>query len=405
MAALRIAEFYAGIGGFHYALKESGVRGDIVASMDINTNTRAVYTHNFPQTLHLNRNICGLTARELDKLGANVFFLSPPCQPFTRQGNRLDSMDRRTDSFFHLMHTLSEMQYPPQYLLMENVQGFEISQTRDIFVGILKSLGYTIQEFLLSPIQFGIPNSRLRFYLLAKKKPLKFALIFGEELSGPQRNIGKLMEFVSLDLEFREVIKLNPSEQTLRTSAMASVQDLSSSMDQKSSNPETKLKDGAELTMRIGELSCNPISDYLEELPDSKLVQFLVPEKLLEKYAIALDIVQPNCKKSCCFTKGYGKYAVGTGSILQHSLDYEELKKAFEEFEILRKQTADSKCSAECLKALNLRYFTPREVANLMCFPADFGFPSTLTDKQCYKALGNSLNIRVVSILIKYLFS
>ena len=155
-------------------LNKAGVNAEVVASIDINTNTNAVYAHNFPSTPHLNRNIRGMTAKEMDSFKPDVFVLSPPCQPFTRQGLRRDNQDRRTDSFFHLMSILGEMQTPPGYLLMENVQGFEISHTHEHLVGILHSLGYSVQEFLLSPNQFGIPNSCLRFYLLAKRKPLRF---------------------------------------------------------------------------------------------------------------------------------------------------------------------------------------------------------------------------------------
>lgn len=47
-----------------------------------------------------------------------------------------------------------------------------------------------------------------------------------------------------------------------------------------------------------------------------------------------------------------------------------------------------------------LRYFTPREICRLMCFPEEFTFPEYITDKQKYRLLGNSINIYVVSRLI-----
>jgi len=106
---LRVMEFYAGVGGTHYAFLASGINFEIVASIDINTNTNRVYKHNFPSTPHLNRNICGMTAAEMDSLKPDMFTMSPPCQPFTRQGHRRDNFDRRTDSFFHLMQLLTEI--------------------------------------------------------------------------------------------------------------------------------------------------------------------------------------------------------------------------------------------------------------------------------------------------------
>jgi tRNA (cytosine38-C5)-methyltransferase len=56
-----------------------------------------------------------------------------------------------------------------------------------------------------------------------------------------------------------------------------------------------------------------------------------------------------------------------------------------------------------CLHHLQLRYFSPREVGNLMGFPASFGFPETMSLKQKYRTLGNSINVLVVGELMKYL--
>lgn len=53
------------------------------------------------------------------------------------------------------------------------------------------------------------------------------------------------------------------------------------------------------------------------------------------------------------------------------------------------------------LRKLQLRYFTPKEVANLLCFPPQLDFPSGLSKIQKYRVLGNSLNVHVVSELIK----
>lgn len=54
-------------------------------------------------------------------------------------------------------------------------------------------------------------------------------------------------------------------------------------------------------------------------------------------------------------------------------------------------------------KSLKLRFFSPAEVARLMSFPTDFTFPNSVNEKQQYKLLGNSVNVAVVSELIKLL--
>ena len=189
---LRAVEFYAGVGGFHYGLLRSEAPADVVASFDLNPTANAIYGHNFPNTAHLNRNICGLSPADLDRLRPDIFHMSPPCQPFTRQGLRRDNEDHRTDSFFHLMSLIPQLSCPPNYILMENVQGFERSHTRAEFTETLKKAGYSYQEFLLSPSQFGVPNSRLRYYLLAKKRPLEFCMSPAEQ---PSQDAHALTEF------------------------------------------------------------------------------------------------------------------------------------------------------------------------------------------------------------------
>lgn len=57
----------------------------------------------------------------------------------------------------------------------------------------------------------------------------------------------------------------------------------------------------------------------------------------------------------------------------------------------------------DILNKLELRYFTPREVSRLMAFPDSFNFPAEISRKQQYRLLGNSINVKVVSHLIKYL--
>lgn len=94
--------------------------------------------------------------------------MSPPCQPFTRNGKYLDENDSRTDSFRYLISILDQLE-SVEYILMENVKGFECSSVRDIFIDKLKECKFKYQEFLLSPSAVGVPNSRLRYYCIARK--------------------------------------------------------------------------------------------------------------------------------------------------------------------------------------------------------------------------------------------
>ena len=126
----------------------------------------------------------------------------------------------------------------------------------------------------------------------------------------------------------------------------------------------------------------------------------MVPEQLVRRFGKLMgmlcflsfhlfftDITTPSASRSVCFTKAYGKLCEGTGSVLQMADE---------------KQTAIVE-DPESWVALQLRYFTPREAANLHGFQADFVFSPDLTHRQCYQLVGNGLNVIVVAELIKYL--
>lgn len=148
-------------------------------------------------------------------------------------------------------------------------------------------------------------------------------------------------------------------------------------------------------------LPCIYESPYLLETILEKNISsnFLLPDKLLKRANI-LDICYKDSNRSCCFTKAYSHYAEGTGSVYTDA-NHEEVRQCFEKantFEVKSQNFIDT------VKKLQLRFFTPKEILALMAFPEDYNFPANITMKQCYRLLGNSVNVKVISELLKILF-
>lgn len=375
--------------------------------------------------------------------------MSPPCQPFTRQGLKGDSSDHRTDSFIHLMSLLPQMEQMPKYLFIENVKGFEESKTRGLVVEVLDRCGMEYREFLLSPTQFGIPNSRLRYYLCAKLKSESGFVI-------PPSPTGKPITDLTDLLDSAQLVKDTHTHSTAKQLC-------------KDTPPSHK-------DVCPTKCSLLPLSHFCQNLSEKESEKYIIPLKTVVKYISAMDIVTMADNHSCCFTKAYGHYIVGTGSILQQDMEaslercYSEYKKTLKEASI-RKQVCSKvspgeavtdlsplrpcgllensgenillDCStpkdnkgayveegmfngqeedlssaqeenasllqddrvvqkaAACLAPLQLRYFTEREIANLHCYPQDFSFPAALSFRQCCRAMGNSLNVHVVATLMR----
>lgn len=148
---------------------------------------------------------------------------------------------------------------------------------------------------------------------------------------------------------------------------------------------------------------CYTIQRILEDKNDEglQIKDFLLPDNVLGKRSVVLDIVTPLSKRSCCFTKAYGHYSDGTGSVLTKW----KLGEVHNHRVNNRNLTLDSDEQILDMKRLQLRYFTPREVARLMCFPEQFTFPEKTTLKQKYRLLGNSVNVHVISLLIALMTS
>lgn len=126
---------------------------------------------------------------------------------------------------------------------------------------------------------------------------------------------------------------------------------------------------------------------------------FLVPIKHL-KHANIFDICYRDSKRSCCFTKAYSHYVEGTGSVFTESSP-EMVKTRYEKANHFK---VGSDEFVETLKDLKLRFFTPKEVLSLMSFPKYYSFPKTTSNKQCYRLLGNSVNVKTICELLKVLF-
>lgn len=163
---MKAIDFFSGIGGLSFALEGKAL---VVTAFDQNLKANSVYGLNHPLPPDP-RNITSLAAKELEALGAHLWMMGPPCQPFTVRGRQKDLDDPRAEGLLHLMTLIPALR--PRAFFLENVEGFRGSRTRKKLVSILQGSGYSIMETCLCPTALGIPNRRSRYYALASLDPL-----------------------------------------------------------------------------------------------------------------------------------------------------------------------------------------------------------------------------------------
>jgi tRNA (cytosine38-C5)-methyltransferase len=228
----------------------------------------ATYRHNLPATQVSTANLCSIKPQEL-RCGGDVWLLSPPCQPYTRQGLQLAEGDRRASALEHLLSQLElDSTLLPGALLLENVVGFESSAARARLHAVLTRAGYCVREVWCSPAMLGVPNQRTRYFLLARR--------------------GAASLPAALSPELQHVSLLDPSELDAACAP--------------GGTPLAPPRGQVDAALRD---ACAPLSTYLEPRGAAGLDELALPQHVLERYGAAMDLVARHSRRSLCLTKNY----------------------------------------------------------------------------------------------------
>lgn len=152
----------------------------------------------------------------------------------------------------------------------------------------MKALGYETIELLLTPLQFGIPNSRLRYYMLARKTaftipispPHSLSMSASDEPTTPDHAQDRVWRHIP----GRGSDWVDPRNGIGTENVENSVDEIRRYLDTDGS--------GEWVTM-------------IEEDGKERWVHpHMVPDRVLEKWGRLFDIVGPDARRTCCFTRG-----------------------------------------------------------------------------------------------------
>lgn len=186
-------DLFCGAGGLSEGLQVAGF--DIASAVDFNHAAALTYQENHKNTKFIEADISHLEVKDFLKrtnLTASDIHLiagGPPCQGFSMANGRTRTKNNpKNHLVYHFVRYVEEIR--PAIFLMENVLGFTsidngnfLRDLKDHFI----ELGYNIKAVTLNAADYGVPQRRIRVFLIGSKN--------GSEFKEPRKTHGPEAEF------------------------------------------------------------------------------------------------------------------------------------------------------------------------------------------------------------------
>jgi DNA (cytosine-5)-methyltransferase 1 len=180
---LKVLDLFSGAGGFSKGFEMAGFQ--ILAgieSVEVYTKT---HERNFPNSKSLCEDLSTFKPQELaatlkiEKSDVDVIIGGPPCQTFSTIGaSKIASVSGKslkTDARnYYFQHYLDFVDfYQPKAFVLENVPNLRSKYGGKLFSTLrtlAEDLGYELSVEVLKAVEFGVPQTRKRLFIVGTKK-------------------------------------------------------------------------------------------------------------------------------------------------------------------------------------------------------------------------------------------
>ncbi|MBQ8783637.1 MAG: DNA cytosine methyltransferase [Clostridia bacterium] len=166
---VQVVDLFCGVGGLTRGLLDAEL--DVIAGFDIDPTCQFTYEYNNHVDYHL-RNIRDVNGDEINALydqdAVKILVGCAPCQPFSQMRFKLRDANERDEKYDLLLEfgrLIEEVQ--PTIISMENVPKIRETDVYNTFLEILSRNGYHVSSQVVYCPNYGIPQTRRRFVLVA----------------------------------------------------------------------------------------------------------------------------------------------------------------------------------------------------------------------------------------------
>ncbi len=193
---LKFIDLFAGIGGFHYALQSFGAKCVFASEWD--EAAAKVYFNNF--AMLPDGDITKIDESEIPP--HDILCGGFPCQAFSIAGKQKGFEDTRGTLFFDIARIVDF--HRPKILILENVKNFishDNGNTLKVVLNIINDLDYNSFYSILNASNFGLPQNRERFFLVAFDKSLGVTSFFFPNPRTEMTSVSKILDYAQSEIE------------------------------------------------------------------------------------------------------------------------------------------------------------------------------------------------------------
>ncbi len=168
---VNVLDLFCGCGGMSLGFKRAGY--NILIGVDNDEAALKTYRHNL-DTLGLNIDLSNPKyveeiKKNIKQKKIDVIIGGPPCQGFSLTGTRLLN-DPRNSLFRSFFSAIDE--FSPKVVLLENVRGINTlygGVVKKEIISEFENRGYNTAYSILNASDYGVPQNRERFFIVASK--------------------------------------------------------------------------------------------------------------------------------------------------------------------------------------------------------------------------------------------
>lgn len=171
---LKAIDFFCGGGGMTCGLRQAGI--NVIAGVDFDKDAKETYEYNNPGTTYVHTDIRNLRTNYFERKfsiqqndDSLILVGCSPCQFYSIINSDKNKSLKSKDLLRNFARFIEY--YRPGYVLVENVPGITTNKESILpfFLSELDRFGYRYEKRIVNMNDYGIPQSRRRFSLIATR--------------------------------------------------------------------------------------------------------------------------------------------------------------------------------------------------------------------------------------------